>query len=224
MRRYDLSFITKRYFDDFEDPSVINDGWCYVWAWMARVHRPRLELATYIEHYDGSTHALIVDSSGRYYDSGAPRGTFELAELDYWASDLREGIPPPDPKRVHIRTPEKFRADWGAGHNFDDQGLPRWCTRPLTKLQCTVFSKVRAMNKLVTGPWYRAQSNGERVTLASLFYADLLQRRAWRTAKCRADNAYEYWAPYFSAIASPTTPTLARATPAVARSHSGAPR
>jgi hypothetical protein len=40
--------------------------------------------------------------------------------------------------------------------------------------------------------WYRAHSNGERVTLASLYRAKVLQRRAWRGVEGDADAAHEY--------------------------------
>jgi hypothetical protein len=40
--------------------------------------------------------------------------------------------------------------------------------------------------------WYRAQGSGERVTLASLFRAGILIRRAWRGAEGEPDAAHEY--------------------------------
>lgn len=40
--------------------------------------------------------------------------------------------------------------------------------------------------------WFRARSSGERVTLASLYRARLLERRAWRGVDGAADAAYEY--------------------------------
>ncbi len=40
--------------------------------------------------------------------------------------------------------------------------------------------------------WYRAQSNGERVTLASLWRARVLDRRPWRGVVGAPDTAYEY--------------------------------
>lgn len=42
------------------------------------------------------------------------------------------------------------------------------------------------------GSYYRAASSGERVTLASLYRADVLSRRAWRGEDGKADAAYEY--------------------------------
>lgn len=40
--------------------------------------------------------------------------------------------------------------------------------------------------------WYRARSNGERVTLASLFRKRILTRRAWRGEEGSPDAAHEY--------------------------------
>ena len=60
----------------------------------------------------------------------------------------------------------------------------------MTKLQRYVFGIVSAhhLNNL----WYRAASNGERVTLASLYRAGVLKRRAWRGNEGEANAAYEY--------------------------------
>ncbi len=41
-----------------------------------------------------------------------------------------------------------------------------------------------------TRGWYRARSNGERVTLASLWRAGVLDRRAWRGAGVSAAHEY----------------------------------
>jgi hypothetical protein len=40
--------------------------------------------------------------------------------------------------------------------------------------------------------WSRAESNGERVTLASLYRKGWLERRVWREGRSSADNAHEY--------------------------------
>lgn len=41
------------------------------------------------------------------------------------------------------------------------------------------------------GVWYRAANHGERVTLASLYYRGLLERRVWRGAGTHSP-AHEY--------------------------------
>lgn len=43
-----------------------------------------------------------------------------------------------------------------------------------------------------TGGWYRAAGHGERVSLAYLNRAGILERRAWRGVDGDADAAYEY--------------------------------
>lgn len=60
----------------------------------------------------------------------------------------------------------------------------------MTKLQRYVFGVVSAHH--LRGLWYRAASSGERVTLASLYRAGALTRRAWRGKDGAADAAYEY--------------------------------
>ena len=60
----------------------------------------------------------------------------------------------------------------------------------MTKLQRYVFGVVSGYH--LRGLWYRAASSGERVTLASLYRAGVLKRRAWRGHEGEADAAYEY--------------------------------
>jgi len=60
----------------------------------------------------------------------------------------------------------------------------------MTKLQRYVFGVVSAHH--LRGLWYRAAGSGERVTLASLYRAGALTRRAWRGNEGEADAAYEY--------------------------------
>ena len=61
---------------------------------------------------------------------------------------------------------------------------------PMTKLQRYVFGVVSSHH--FRGLWYRAASSGQRVTLASLYRAGVLMRRAWRGNEGEADAAYEY--------------------------------
>lgn len=59
-----------------------------------------------------------------------------------------------------------------------------------TKLQRYVLGVVFAHHR--RGLWYRAAGNGQRVTLASLFRAGMLSRRAWRGKEGEPDAAHEY--------------------------------
>ena len=64
----------------------------------------------------------------------------------------------------------------------------------MTELQRTVALRV-ARSQLKADKsdgWYRAASNGERVTLASLYRAGILIRRPHRGKDGEADAAYEY--------------------------------
>lgn len=60
----------------------------------------------------------------------------------------------------------------------------------MTKRQRYVLGVVSAHH--LRGLWYRAAGNGERVTLASLYRAGALKRRAWRGNEGEADAAHEY--------------------------------
>lgn len=60
----------------------------------------------------------------------------------------------------------------------------------MTKLQRHVFGIVAAHHR--RDLWYRAASSGQRVTLASLYRAGVLTRRARRGKEGEADAAYEY--------------------------------
>jgi len=60
----------------------------------------------------------------------------------------------------------------------------------VTKLQRHVLGVVSAYH--LRGLWYRSASSGERVTLASLYRAGALKRRAWRGNEGEADAAHEY--------------------------------
>lgn len=59
----------------------------------------------------------------------------------------------------------------------------------MTERQQFVLRRVIAAHRR-GGKWYRAASSGERVTLASLFHRQALDRRIWR-GKNR-DAAHEY--------------------------------
>ena len=60
----------------------------------------------------------------------------------------------------------------------------------VTKRQAEVMMRVVETVKRNVGAWYRAESSGERVTLASLHRAGLLHRRVWRGKG--PDAAHEY--------------------------------
>jgi hypothetical protein len=60
----------------------------------------------------------------------------------------------------------------------------------VTELQKLVAGKVAAAT--MRGEWYRAESSGQRVTLASLLRAGVVVRRVWRGRTGSANAAHEY--------------------------------
>jgi hypothetical protein len=72
-------------------------------------------------------------------------------------------------------------------------GSPLGCRGGMFKLspvQKLVLAKVYRAN--IKGERYRAARSGERVTLASLFRAHLLERWVWRGIEGEANAAHEY--------------------------------
>lgn len=65
----------------------------------------------------------------------------------------------------------------------------------MTRRQLEVLCSVTADN--MSGRWYRARSNGERVTLASLWRSGALERRARRGKEGEPDAAHEYARPVY---------------------------
>ena len=53
----------------------------------------------------------------------------------------------------------------------------------------------RVYRATYAGGWFRAEHPGQRVTLAALYRAGWLERRAWRGAEGDADAAHEYTVP-----------------------------
>lgn len=60
----------------------------------------------------------------------------------------------------------------------------------MTELQRKVACKVGAAT--VRDEWYRAESSGERITLASLLRAGVVVRRVWRGRTRDTNAAHEY--------------------------------
>lgn len=68
----------------------------------------------------------------------------------------------------------------------------------LTDLQ--VKALVDCHNACRKGEWYRANGNGQRVTLSSLYRRGYLERRAWRGREGEADAAHEYRPTYSTGL------------------------
>lgn len=128
----DLSEITSKYFHDFEDPDIINTGWCFVWAWLAHL-KTGAQLITYCTGlskygWDGDAHAF-VRIGNRYYDSSAPTGVLRRHLNRLWffrESELRVFS-----YKIDEQSPELFRSWWwsaGRRSSWGDQGLAPWPT------------------------------------------------------------------------------------------------
>lgn len=124
MARLNLSKITSTYFYDFEDPNVINSGWCFVWAWLAHL-KCGGELWTYDEPLTmqyRDCHAFIKVGS-LYYDSSRPRGVRKMERLSFF------GSPPEKEFLIPKQTPEEFRRFWernGRNISWETQMLDPW--------------------------------------------------------------------------------------------------
>lgn len=120
----DLAWLTERYFYDFGDPDVINSGWCYVWAWLAKLAHPEAQLLVY--HDDSAPSAYcqhaFVQIGDLYFDSSKPTGTPHADTLQFFREDgtrIKE-------RYLHRMSPEGFKNWWGRGAEFETQCIRAW--------------------------------------------------------------------------------------------------
>lgn len=121
----DFSVVTQDWFSDFEDPCAIDSGWCYVWAWMARLYEPEARLMTY-EESDGTAHAFVRLGT-LYYDRSKPCGVQDPSELWFFAEFL--GTDNCELELCAEMSPEEFKAVWAGGGDrsyWEMQGLLPW--------------------------------------------------------------------------------------------------
>lgn len=82
----DFSRVTRDYFGDFDDPCVINSGWCFVWAWLAYLAEPGARIHSYARYPGGGADAHAwVSFGGLHYDAEAPLGAGSPVCLPYFA-------------------------------------------------------------------------------------------------------------------------------------------
>jgi len=119
--RPDLSFIAADYFGNFDDPDRINEGWYFVWAWLAYLTMPGAQLVSLDSCPPPVFHAL-VKIGDLYYDSSRPQGVLHPRHLRVFEKyGLRE-----DADYMEM-TPEAFKKHWA--HNdgrFKSQNLEPW--------------------------------------------------------------------------------------------------
>jgi len=98
------SLITKEFFSSYKDVSVINEGECFIWAYLAHLIFKDVEL------WDVNCHAF-VRYRGRFYDSETLRGSPDWQDLP-----ATEGY---DYPAVRMSA-TKFKKEWrGQPRDFD---------------------------------------------------------------------------------------------------------
>lgn len=121
MPRRDLSWITKTYFYDFEDISVINTGWCYVWAWLARLRYPRAELWV----FDDADHMhAFVRVGNLWYDAERPKGVNRISDLPFFQD--HDIVRPWE--NAYRFSDQSYQEAWGRMTYWNSQRLPMWPT------------------------------------------------------------------------------------------------
>lgn len=123
-----LQRITTRYFGDFDHPGMINMGWCYVWAWMVRLHlgeRAQLCSVWGAPFYGRGVRAHAFVAIDRlYYDAECLVGAGRFASLQA----CRVG----KPRTFERMSPDTFLLRWDGERqrgNFVAQGLLPWPVR-----------------------------------------------------------------------------------------------
>jgi hypothetical protein len=102
------SLITKEFFPEYKDVSVINEGECFIWAYLAHLMFKDVEI------WDVNCHAF-VKYRGRFYDSEVLRGSPDWQDLPA----TEEADAPPRKhsvtsfKKSWHHNPKWFNTSWG---------------------------------------------------------------------------------------------------------------
>lgn len=119
MSGLNLTWITETYFSEFEDRNQINDGWCYVWAWLASLAYPEAQLISFDGGSEGA-HAFI-QIGDLYFDSSFPCGAIDPIQLNYFDGTVFSS---PDDGYLLYQTPDEYKGWWRGVEEFEDLGLP----------------------------------------------------------------------------------------------------
>src|SRR5574338_1007455 len=95
LQHFKPSLITKEFFPEYKDVSVINEGECFIWAYLAH-HIFRNVKLVYNDHH------AFVKYGNRFYDSEVLKGSPDWQDLPATEGG---GIPT-------IVSAAKFRWDW----------------------------------------------------------------------------------------------------------------
>lgn len=74
LQTFKPSLVTKKFFSDYKDVAVINEGECFIWAYTAYVMFQDVELWY-------NNHHAFVKYRGRFYDSERLRGVSDWRDL-----------------------------------------------------------------------------------------------------------------------------------------------
>ncbi len=103
----DVKFINQNFFPEYKDVSVINQGECFLWAYIA------FRLYKNVELWDMGAHAFVRNKlDGKFYDSERPQGELDWKDLP--ATNFGEGcgcLACSKPARSYKST-VKFRSRW----------------------------------------------------------------------------------------------------------------
>lgn len=96
----DVEFINETFFPDYKDVSVINEGECFLWAYIVWCLYEGIEL------WDCGIHAF-VRYNGKFYDSEKPQGEDDWKDLP--ACNFGCGLGFREAERYHV---VNFKRDW----------------------------------------------------------------------------------------------------------------
>ncbi len=99
--RLNLSWIFKQHFAFHRHPKYVNEGDCYIWAYIAFLENPGALLFS-------TWHHAFIKIGNLYYDSESPQGVRHWKELAFYRKYPRTTRNP----LFSFRNPEKFIKFW----------------------------------------------------------------------------------------------------------------
>ncbi len=106
-RPLDVEFINKTFFPDYQDVSVINQGECFLWAYIA------FKLYKNLELWDMGAHAFVRSKfDKKFYDSERPKGEKNWKDLPATNFGAGCGCPICQKPAKPYRTVTRFKQRW----------------------------------------------------------------------------------------------------------------
>lgn len=107
-----LSFVFDNHVSKIVSRGLVNLGFCYVWAWVAKIYLPEADLCS-----DSSGFHAFIRLDGKFYDSNRPvLGTEDWRKLRTY-KDLGD----PKIKGVLYQQPRAFFRFWSLRGDFADK-------------------------------------------------------------------------------------------------------